>query len=130
MKYHVKNNPLKVWEYEEELLRNVKNATNLLGRIMIAKVEDDDRLVGIFRETPVVQGDPNWRCRSWIKDALGNLAADPRAVGTSNLDWDKIEEVGRSYIGNKTAEGRYGTAAQLDDPKPTWDLLSQTEVFP
>ncbi len=116
--------------YEEVLLGNVKNTHNLLGRILIAKVEDEERLMKILRETPVIQGDPNWRCRSWVANVLKMTAADGKAVGTCTLEWSKIEHLAREYIGSKSAAGRYNDVALLAGPKPMWDMISQKEVFP
>ncbi|KAF5547553.1 hypothetical protein FPHYL_10142 [Fusarium phyllophilum] len=107
MRYHVKNLPVGGWVYEELSLPNIRSTTRLLARIVIAKVEDEDRLVEIVRNTPVVQNDPNCRCRTWIADVLSRIAQDGGAVGTSELDWAKIEPVAREYVANKTAAGRY-----------------------
>lgn len=130
MRYHVKNHPIHKWTYEEAPLANVKSTNNLLARIVIAKVEDQKRLVEILRSTPIVQNDPNWRCRTWVADALLRLAEDGRAVGTSVLEWEKIEAVAREYVARKTATGRYLGAADMAMPKPTWDMLEEKEVVP
>jgi len=126
-RYHVKNTPFG-WTYEELALRNVKSTINLLARIVIAKVEDQNRLAEIFRNTPVTQNDPNWRCRTWVKEVLSRIAQDGKAVGSAELDWDKIEGLARGYVGKKTAEGRYAKADELLLPKPTWDMLERKEV--
>ena len=118
------------WFYEEAPLTNVRTTINLLARIVVAKVTDEARLVQILRETPVVQNDPNWRCRTWVADALRRIEEDGRAVGTSRLDWDEIERTGRGYVGHKTKKGRYATMADLEGPKPTWDLLEGRETVP
>lgn len=99
-------NSLIGWEYEESSLNNVRTNNNLLARIIIAKIEDEQRLVDLFRQRPVVQGDPNWRCRTWIASALVAIAKDGKCVGTAELDWQKIEGVARQYVGDKTAGGR------------------------
>lgn len=59
MRYHVKNPPLGGWKYEEIPLTNVQQTTTLLGRILIAKIENEERLVGIIRNVPVISGDPD-----------------------------------------------------------------------
>ena len=136
-RYHVKNRinpsadgPSSIWAYEEADLKDVKNTTNLLARVMIGKVESLERLLGIFRRIPVIQNDPGWRCRSWCANALAAIAEDSKAVGTSVLDWHRIEEAARRYVGEKTAQGRFATSALLLQPKPTWDLLVNREIFP
>ncbi|EME42134.1 hypothetical protein DOTSEDRAFT_36062 [Dothistroma septosporum NZE10] len=85
-RYHVKNTPVDGWKYEEVELDNVRNTNSLLARILIAKVEDLTRLTTILRSVPVVQDDPNWRCRTWIATALSVLERDGKAVGTSQLN--------------------------------------------
>ncbi|KAH6970446.1 hypothetical protein BKA56DRAFT_636182 [Ilyonectria sp. MPI-CAGE-AT-0026] len=130
MRYHVKNNPIQGWVYEEIDLPNVRSTNSLLARILIAKVEDDKRLVEIFRETPIVQGDPNWRCRTWVSDALTRIENDGRAVGTAQLDWGIIEPLARNYVAEKTAAGRYSGSAAMSLPKPTWDTIEGRETVP
>ena len=128
MRYHVKNNPVQGWIYEEVDVANVKGTTNLLARIIIAKVEDEKRLIGIFRNAPVVQGDPNWRCRTWVSEVLSRLKKDGIAVGTSQLDWTRIETLAREYVAKKTAAGRYLKAEDMVLPKTTWDMLEGKEI--
>jgi hypothetical protein len=88
MRFHVKNSPSNGWQYEEVELRDVRTTTSLLARIVVAKVEDQKRLMAILRKIPVVQNDANWRCRSWIASALAELTKDGKAVGTSQLGWE------------------------------------------
>ncbi|PGH20107.1 hypothetical protein AJ80_03675 [Polytolypa hystricis UAMH7299] len=103
----------------EEPLNNVRNTINLLARILNAKIEDEERLVSIFRSIPVVQDDPNWRC-----------PREQKAVGTSELDWKKIEAHTRQYVGQKTVGGRYVSPDALLRPKPTWDMIENKESVP
>jgi hypothetical protein len=110
-------------------LANVQSTNNLLARILIAKILDETRLAEIFRTTPVVQTDPNWRCRTWIADALSRIATDGRAVGTAQLNWRKLDAVARDYVAKKTAARRYANAADMGLPKPTWDMLEGKEVL-
>jgi hypothetical protein len=111
-------------------LQNVQNTNTLLVRVMIGKVEDLARLITILRSIPVIQNDPGWRCRTWCANALAAIAADGKAVGTSVLDWLRVEQAARWYAGQKTAEGRFATLALLLRPKPTWDLLENKEIMP
>jgi hypothetical protein len=83
--YHVKNLPVVGWQYEETHLGNVQSTVNLLARFLIAKIEDEELLIAIFRNVRVVQNDPNWRCRTWVAHVLRDLARDGKAVGTSEL---------------------------------------------
>lgn len=127
-RYHVRNTPAAGWKYEEEELKNVQNTINLLARIVIAKVEDHSRLVAILRRLPVIQNDPSWRCRSWIGSALEELARDGKAVGTSHLDWAKVEATARQYVADKVAAGRYLRGEDMLPPKPTWDMMESKET--
>ena len=118
------------WIYEEKPLANVQSTSRLLARIVIAKIEDEARLIELLRSTPVVQNNPNWRCCSWVADVLDRLAADGKAVGTAQLDWNKGETLAREYVAQKTALGRYTRADDLLLPKPTWDMLESKETVP
>jgi hypothetical protein len=101
---------------------------NLLARVLIAKIENEDRLGDILRNIPVVQGNPNWRCRTWLANALAAIKADDKAVGTSQLNWVKIEKAAREYVAGKVASGRYMQDALK--PKPTWDMIEEKETVP
>lgn len=59
MRYHVKNVPVQGWIYEEGRLQNVQSTANLLVRILIAKIEDEKRLVAILQNLPIVPNDPD-----------------------------------------------------------------------
>jgi hypothetical protein len=116
--------------YEEKSVSDVRSTNTLLGRIVIAKVENEQRLINLLRNLPVVNGDPSWRCRTWVRTALAEIARDGTCVGTSELDWNKIEEFARQYIAEKTAAGRYTKAEDMLKPKPTYDLLERKEIVP
>lgn len=128
-RYHVKNSPFG-WTYEEISLENVRTTNSLLARILIAKIADEQRLIALLRQLPVVQGDPNWRCRTWVASALIEIAKDGKCVGTAELNWQKIEAFARQYVADKTASGRYQSAADMLKPKPTWDMLENKESAP
>ncbi|KEZ41865.1 Homospermidine synthase (spermidine-specific) [Scedosporium apiospermum] len=89
----------------------------------------EKRLVDIIRKVPVVQNDPNWRCRTWVSAVLSSLQKDGKAVGTSQLDWAKIEALAREYVAKKMAAGRYLKAEEMLLPKPTWDMLEEKEII-
>jgi hypothetical protein len=128
VQYHVRNPPLAGWTYEKTPVADIRVTATLLARILVAKVEDPDRLTAILDRVPVVQDDANWRCRSWIASALEAIAKDGKAVGTSDLDWTNIEEIGRRYVAKKTAAGRYNERGLLEGPRPTWDILQNKET--
>jgi len=110
-------------------LEDVRGTVNLLARILIAKIEDEKGLLKIMEETPVVQDDPSFTCRSWLIDVLMRMSkADPKVVGTSELDWGNIEVQARKYVEEKIAAGRYLEQDQILGPKPTWDMTGQKEI--
>lgn len=117
------------WEYEELALNDVRNTNNLLIRIMIGKIINAKNLLQTLRSVPVVQGDPEWRCRSWCADALVALERDGQAMGASVLDWRRIEELTRRHVREKIAQGRFDDSWLLVNPKPTWDLWENKEVI-
>ncbi|OJD12694.1 hypothetical protein AJ78_06745 [Emergomyces pasteurianus Ep9510] len=127
-RYHVKNNPIDGWVYEELPVRDVRTTNSLLARVLIGKVENDARLKNTFRGVPVIQNDPNWRCRTWVTNAVAAIARDGKSVGTAELDWDKIEATARQYVSSKSAAGRYQNAVDFLGPKPTWDMLENREI--
>ncbi|KHO00644.1 uncharacterized protein MAM_01422 [Metarhizium album ARSEF 1941] len=131
LRCHVKNHPVAGWVYEEVELPNLKSTNNLLARLVVAKVEDEKHLLKTLRETAVIQDDFNFRCRTWMADALYRISkAEPRVVGTSELDWSRIEQNARRYVENKVAAGRYLEAERMLEPKPTWDMMEQREIIP
>ncbi|KAH7360185.1 hypothetical protein BKA65DRAFT_448361 [Rhexocercosporidium sp. MPI-PUGE-AT-0058] len=130
LRFHVKNTPINGWVYEEKGVSDVRATNTLLARIVIAKVEDEKRLINLLRNLPIVNGDPDWRCRSWLAQALVEIARDGKCVGTSELDWRKIEVFAREYVAKKTAAGRYERAEDVSKPKPTYDLLERKEAVP
>ncbi|KAF4510012.1 hypothetical protein G6O67_001940 [Ophiocordyceps sinensis] len=130
MRYHVKNIPVQGWVYEQVPLDDVRMTNSLLARIAIAKIEDEARLVQILRGIPIIQDDPDWRCRTWISNALVAIAEDGQAVGTAQLDWLQIEAFARGYVAGKTTSGRYSANQDMTLPKPTWDMLRGRETVP
>ncbi|KAG5979464.1 hypothetical protein E4U55_005137 [Claviceps digitariae] len=131
LRCHVINPAVVGWRYDEGELKDVKCTIKLLVRILIAKIEDEQSLLKILRETPIIQDDPNFTCRTWLVDALRRISnAEPKVVGTSELDWSKIEDKGRKYVEEKIAADRYRDQDQILGPKPTWDLTSGKEIIP
>lgn len=130
IRYHVKKSAKQGWIYEEVSLANEQSTARLLARIVIAKVEHGNRLVEIFRSTPVVQNDPNWRCRTWVADVLSKVASNGKAVGTAELSWIEVEAAAREYVAKKTADGSYAAGKDMTLPKPTWSMLEKKETIP
>ncbi|KAM3525981.1 hypothetical protein MY4038_007058, partial [Beauveria bassiana] len=51
LRCHVRNHPLQGWKYEEVELEDVRATATLLARMIIAKIEDKERLLKILRNT-------------------------------------------------------------------------------
>ncbi|KAI2472745.1 hypothetical protein F4781DRAFT_320045 [Annulohypoxylon bovei var. microspora] len=128
MRFHVKNPPGGGWRYVEDELSDVQSSVRLLVRVVIAKVTDERQLIEVFRNTPIFQNDPNFNCRTWAIDALSRISSR-KVVGTSQLNWDIVEERARSYVAEKTAAGRFGHGQDMMKPKPTWDMLEDKEII-
>ncbi|KAH9830695.1 hypothetical protein Tdes44962_MAKER09006 [Teratosphaeria destructans] len=123
--YHVKNSTCAGLGVP---VPNVRGTSNLLARVLIAKITDPKRLVEILRSQPLVQNGPDWRCRTWVASVLKALAKDGTAVGTSRLNWETVEATSRRYVASEIAEGRYEHSDDLFRPKPTWDMLEDKET--
>lgn len=119
------------WKYEEANLSNIKNGPDLLARILFAKIEDEGRFHQILRETPVSTEADQWSCRLWVADVLKRLDRDENcAVGTSVLNWPRIEALAQKYVATKAENGTYSRPAHTDLPAPTWNMLLTREMYP
>ena len=110
MRYHAKERLKESggseWLFEE---RGTPLApTNmLLVRVIIGKVENNERLVSVLRTTPIRQGDPGWNCVVWVKGALKRLKADGKALGSCVIDWDRVRNGAMTYCQRKKDEHRF-----------------------
>ncbi|KAI0431234.1 hypothetical protein F5Y09DRAFT_340911 [Xylaria sp. FL1042] len=118
------------WNLEEHRLWDVRATPTLLARILIAKIEDMNRLIGVLDRVGIVPGDPSWTSRHWVAGAVADIARDGRCVGTAELDWLRIQARGRQYVRAKFQTGRYGDELPLFELKPTWDMLKNMETVP
>lgn len=57
--YRVKNDATFGWGYDQEMTLAHMKSSDLLARIMIAKMQDEQRLIEILRNTTIGWGDPN-----------------------------------------------------------------------
>lgn len=129
-KFHIKNTQSVdgSWQYEEKVLPDVRNDLNLLARVLVAKVEDEQHLIAVLRSVPIIQDDEHWRCWSWVADAIVALEADGKALGTSVLQWERIQSAGEEFVKKKLDAGRY--EKDSSGPRPVFDLLRGREVVP
>jgi hypothetical protein len=118
------------WQFQEIECPLIATSM-LLVRIMIGKVLDKECLVSILRNTPIRQGQPGWNCVAWVKEALGTLKADNKALGTSVLDWNKVRDASMGYCQRKKDEHRFDGQRNFDMKKAaTYDLLTQKQTIP
>lgn len=105
---------------------------NLLARLIVAKIENVELLEQTLESVPVVQGDPAWTCRVWVREAVAALV-QAGALGTrvDLEDWESVERECREYMAGKIQQGRWqvkqeGNFAGL----PTVDLITGEEIVP
>ncbi|KGO75059.1 hypothetical protein PITC_047420 [Penicillium italicum] len=102
----------------------------LLVRIMVGKVADGNRLVEILRNTPIRQGQPGWNCVIWVKEALEMLKVDPKALGTSVVEWEKVRSGAMDYCQRKKDQHRFDGQGNFDMKKvPAYDLIERKEII-
>ncbi|EGX96303.1 hypothetical protein CCM_00959 [Cordyceps militaris CM01] len=138
-----------LWRYAEDTLPSIKCPARMYARLLIAKIEDEDRLERLLRETPRPPRAPDgdrvaaaalhdgYDSQVWVAQVLDRLAAASagrkrRIVGRGVLDWPQIEQTARRYVAEKMAADRYNedylreTEHRL--PKPTWDMILGKEI--
>jgi len=134
MRYHAKERSKQgggsEWYFEE---RDCPLApmNMLLVRIMVAKVEDNSRLISILRSTPIRQGERGWNCVWWFEEALEKLERDGKALGTSVTEWGKVRDGMMTYCQRKKDEHCFDGKENFDMSKvPMYDLIEQKETVP
>lgn len=117
------------WYYEERQCR-LRPTTMQLVRIMVGKVTNGNRLAEILRNTPIQQDQPGWNCVSWVKKALETLGTDPKALGTSVVEWDKVRDAAMDYCQRKKDQHRFDSQGNFDaSVVPTYDLMEGKEII-
>jgi len=113
------------WQY---MATDVPNLTaRLLTRVMIAKVEDMNRLEGVLSKVSTKPADENWNCIYWVRDALAALQTDGKCLGTAVTDWEKVYAASTSYNDRKVQEGRFKEENYILQV-PTWSLIDGVEI--
>ncbi|KAI7777107.1 hypothetical protein LA080_004009 [Diaporthe eres] len=142
-RYHVKNYPVAPrWRYQPHPLQDVRVTAQLLARVTIAKIVDEERLISILESVPVDPPDwdgrasgrePKWTCRVWEIAALKAIRADGGAVGTHVLDDiegpNGIIEKTKAFVVRQVQRNRYGQGTDAMAPKPLLDLLTGKESY-
>lgn len=118
-----------VWVFDEREI-GMEPTGSQLARILVAKIEDRDKLESILRGVPLHPETQGWNCVAWVREAL-ELAADGGVLGTSMVAWDTVRDSSMKYVADKRAARRYETDGGFDQSKvATWDLLQGCEVTP
>ncbi|KAK5168146.1 uncharacterized protein LTR77_006714 [Saxophila tyrrhenica] len=115
----------------EERESSLIPAGQVLIRVVVAKIQDRERLPGILRTAPVTQDDSSWNCISWVREALATVQKDGEAVGTSKLDWQEVRDAAMGYCQEKIDAHRFDGKGQYDMMKTaTYDLLERKKIVP
>lgn len=133
VRYHAKERPKlgggSEWFFEERE-SPLAPTSMLLVRVVIGKIENGNRLVEILRNTPIRQGQPGWNCVGWVKEALEKLKVDPKALGTSIVEWEKVRGEAMNYCQRKKDQHRFDGQGNFDMRKvPTYDLMERKEII-
>ncbi|KAH1404148.1 hypothetical protein KXX64_000301 [Aspergillus fumigatus] len=133
VRYHAKERPKlgggSEWFFEERKCP-LAPTSMLLVRIMVGKVADGNHLVKILRDTPIRQGQLGWNCVYWVKEALETLKANPKALGTSIIKWEKVRSEAMDYYQRKKDQHRFDGQGNFNMRKvPTYDLMERKEII-
>ncbi|KAI5292611.1 hypothetical protein KEM52_006218 [Ascosphaera acerosa] len=94
------------WEYDEDLLGGGERLKDL---IILARagaiVRSRHDLESALREVPILQGDPRWTSRTWMKDCLAQLARDRVLSYDAVTSWDDVEERTKSIRARHVLNG-------------------------
>lgn len=133
-RYHAKERLTQTGEtewYYEERDTSLTPTSMLLVRVIIGKVKDRDRLVNVLRNNPIRQGNSDWNCVMWIKEALEGLKVDGKALGTSVTEWNQVRDGAMTYCQRKKDQHRFDGQGDFDMNKtPTYDLMDDRETIP
>ena len=83
-RYYIKHEKQSDGEYKDKFTEvdvpDIRTSALLIARILIAEIVDLPWLVAFLRYLPVGDG------KTWVADALAELAKDPKAFGKSELN--------------------------------------------
>lgn len=132
MRYHavqrVTGAETSAWFFEEKEVSLLATAM-LLVRVLIAKVEKKDRFSSIVRKTPIRPDVPGWNCVGWVQEALHNLNADGKSLGTGVTEWTQVRNVAMEYCQRKKDEHRFDGQGSYNMRKaPTYDMIEGKET--
>ncbi|KAG9522553.1 hypothetical protein KCV07_g2931, partial [Aureobasidium melanogenum] len=126
---HITQEGKPAWVFEDKLT-SMAPTQMVLVRILIAKIEDTDKLSQLLRQIPIRQEQQGWNCVLWIKEALSELQTSTNTVGTNVLEWEAVRNAAMSYCQQKRDEHRFDGTMKVDDSRvPTFDLIQGKETI-
>lgn len=109
-------------------------APRLLVRVRLAKVADMAALRRVLGAVHVPTGPaadvPDWRCTTWVRDALRALIDEGVLGSKGNLSWDNVRAEAERYVTAKKSEGRFDVGNDDGIACPTYDLIEGRETTP
>jgi len=102
----------------------------ILVRIMLAKVENTEKLAQLLRQVPVRQREEgDWDRVARVREALLRIELSEDVVGTSVLGWEVVRESALSYCGQKRDQHRFDGSGKYDLTQvPTFDMIQMKET--
>lgn len=136
-RYHVRNQMSGGWSFASNRLVDVRVTVQLLARVVIAKIEDEERVIEAIQSVPVdpIEWDgqscgrePRWTCRVWLLAALESIKNAEAMLGTNVLnDIDGVIETTKAFVAKQMANGRYDSHAT--EPKPVFNMMTGKERY-
>jgi hypothetical protein len=133
LRYHakerMKQDGTSSWEFEEASTTMLPSRM-IVVRILIAKVQNKDRLAEVLRQIPVRQGQQGWNCVAWIREALDELQVSKGVVGRSVVEWETVRNAAMEYCQRKRDEHRFDGKGSFDATRvATFDLIQGRETI-
>jgi hypothetical protein len=132
-RYHAKERMaaggISEWAFEERTA-SMMPTQMILTRVLVAKVENMERLAQLLRQIPIRQGQEGWNCVSWVQEALSELGKSKKIVGTSAVEWNAVRDAAMDYVQRKKAQHRFDGEGSFDTSHvPTFDLIQKKETI-
>jgi hypothetical protein len=118
------------WVFEE-LSTSMMTTKMILVRILVAKVENTDKLAQLLRQIPIREGEEGWNCVLWVKEALSELEKSNKTIGTSMMEWGAVRDAAMEYCQRKKDQHRFDGKGKFDTSRvSTFDLIEGKETIP
>jgi hypothetical protein len=117
------------WAFEEKTA-SMMPTQMILIRVLVAKVENTEKLAQLLRQIPVRQREEGWNCVSWVQEALSEVKSSKKVVGTSVVGWKAVRDAAMDYVQEKKAQHRFDGEGNFDTSHvPTFDLIQRRETL-